>query len=300
VAYVWAWLELALFFPVAHLSLAPFSCRAAPGGAYLDAAPYLRCGSARVRRLQALGGVSLALYVLPVLAFSWSFLRRLRRGSCGGVAPGPVRMSRLRDPTTAVASAAAAGHDDLAAPLMDGEEREMSHSDAQLPVSSVGSREPALDADLGPFERVAHSILLAAVRDPATLWWWPVAHDLGMKLALAAVLGLVPVTSPLLPAAVFLVVAVAVVAHMSVRPWRSAADNALETLVLVAALGVYLLNIMVGSASVTQGHVSESTRQLTRALVSVAYVTVVVSLVAVVVRRRRRKGSFVDPMVLNL
>jgi hypothetical protein len=80
---------------------------------------------------------------------------------------------------------------------------------------------------------------------------------LGRSLALALLVGLLPVDSPLLPVGVLAVMSASLVAHLWVRPWRRAVDNALETAVLVAAALSYLLNITTGATAArfaAEGH----------------------------------------------
>lgn len=218
--YSVAWLLRALLFPVATTALQLFNCESQEGVHFLSAAPYVACEwSGRLLAARALALALLVAYVAPSLVVTWRLLSGARHER--------VAAARAADLDVPLLS--------LAEPAAGQENEGVAHA----------------PCDGGRASTLVDALFFASLRDPCSLWWWPVAYSSGRTLALAMVVGLVNETSPLLPVAVFVVLAASALLHVRFHPWKHAGDNALETLVLVAAMSVYLANI-VGGATATR------------------------------------------------
>lgn len=95
--------------------------------------------------------------------------------------------------------------------------------------------------------------VLASAR-PA-VFWWPIAVDYPRKVVLAAMSTTLPFDSVLVPILMFGALLLTLLLHVAFRPWRFAADNALESLVLVSALAQYLIDVVSASPVYAAGDV---------------------------------------------
>lgn len=272
VSYMAGWTAVALFLPTTTRALQAFSCVSAGGVRFLAAAPYVSCGGpfwgGRLGRTRALGLAALLLYSLPFLAAVAAVLRRARRRARAASDGHGARPAALSVPLMEVGGGgggAGGGGTGAAA-------------------AEVGSGETRAEVGL------AESLLLGSLRDPVGLLWWPLWYECGRAVALSLLVGLVPVTSPLLPTGVFLVLAACAVAQSRYRPAWYAVDNALESAVLVALLAVFGVNIIGGATSAATregdaGDDSASGRGLIVTVASVIHIVMIALLVSAIALR---------------
>lgn len=255
VRFAAAFATLSLFLPAATRAVQVFPCQTIGGRRRLAAAPYVKCDeNPALDSLRGLAASVLALYCTPVLAAVWAVLRRERLMRQSGWDEGLLQHV-----------AAGGGNDDEA------------NYDDELAADGGGF-------SAGRKRGVAYLLLLSTLRAPRRLWWWPLAHDLGRSVALALLVGLLPVASPLLPVSVFLVLGASMVAHAAVRPSRHALDHVLELAVLAAAMTAYLATIL-GGASGSGGGTA------VQALVSVVHIATAALLVAAAAARNRAETA---------
>lgn len=86
--------------------------------------------------------------------------------------------------------------------------------------------------------------LLLSVENHQRHWWWEPAVLHGRKLLVASFVALLPFRSAYVPVAVLITLLVCLLLQAWQRPYRSRLDNALEPLLLLGAVVVYLGSIL--------------------------------------------------------
>lgn len=139
---------------------------------------------------------------------------------------------------------------------------------------------------------MSERLLFSSLRGDA-VWWSPSWDALGWRLALAVVVGRVNESSALLPAAVFAVLAVACVVHQWKWPHRHSTDNIAHSAVLLAALFVYLLEIVAGAAHAAQPGGGDESVVAARVTVVLVRVGVLAGLGLTIWKRERLEDHIV-------
>jgi hypothetical protein len=245
---------------------------------FLAAAPHVSCdagapGAGRLWWLRLVSVVVVTCYCVPLpFVVGLALYRNRNRSRRAGLVPSLLGSSRsssssqLSPPPSPPALSTPGG--------------------LPRPVSDSGS-DCGDDGDAGS-PPLVDRLLLLSLRDPHALWWWPVAYELGRGVALALLVGLVPVQSTLLPVGVFGVLAVSALAHARVRPSRRALDSTLELAVLLCATLAYLVSI-IGSRAARRGTddpAQDSADTLVTAFVSLLTLGMTLALVAALASRR--------------
>ena len=212
-------LLLAIFLPATTVAFSAFNCESQQGVSYLSASPSVSCSSPWTGRMllyRLMGLATLLFYSLPAVVLSWRAWSRHFPSASSSV---------------------------LDMPLLDTRDEYVEDEEDDSAVSQQ-------------MTSASYVLFLSMLRDTETdggtsspLRYFAFLATTGRGLALAALVGLVPVTFYVLPVGVFLVLLASLMAHAHYRPWKHGLDNALEAAVLAVASALYLLTIVSGSTS---------------------------------------------------